>query len=204
MYSPGAISNIQKTSGQYIMLTFDDGPHGTLTPKLLDILKEKNAKATFFVMGIKAILHPNILKRMVAEGHEVANHAWNHPIISKVSQEVLHSQLERTSVAIKAATDVTPALMRPPYGNTNKKVNEYITTEENMKVIMWSLDTRDWKRPKSEEIKKHAVNTAKPGSLIYNRNYIPAYPHAHPQPIILCNSRCQATSSSVMISTQEQ
>jgi len=70
MYSPGALSKIPNVSGQYIMLTFDDGPHGTLTPKLLDILKEKNAKATFYVMGVKAAMHPEILKRMIAEGHE--------------------------------------------------------------------------------------------------------------------------------------
>lgn len=79
MYSPGALSSIGDVSGAYVMLTFDDGPHAMLTPKLLDILKQKKAKATFFVMGVKAALHPDILKRMVDEGHEVANHTWNHP-----------------------------------------------------------------------------------------------------------------------------
>ena len=75
-------------------------------------------KATFFVMGVKAILHPAILKRMTDEGHEVANHVWNHPIISKISQNDLHSQIEKTNSAIQKATNVTPATMRPPYGKT--------------------------------------------------------------------------------------
>lgn len=116
MFSPGAMSSVAGASGQYVMLTFDDGPHAVLTPKLLDILKEKNAKATFYVMGVKAALHPNILKRMVEEGHEVASHTWNHPIISKIPRENLHQQLARTNKAIKEATGEEPATFRPPYG----------------------------------------------------------------------------------------
>ena len=69
-----------------IALTFDDGPHGTLTPRLLDIFKAKGIKATFFVMGVKVGMHPDIIKRAQDEGHEIANHAWNHPVLSKVCE----------------------------------------------------------------------------------------------------------------------
>ena len=69
----------QKAGEKNVALTFDDGPHQILTPKLLDELNLLNAKATFYVMGVKVKLHPYIISRMVAEGHEVANHGWNHP-----------------------------------------------------------------------------------------------------------------------------
>ena len=69
----------QKAGEKNVALTFDDGPHQILTPKLLDELNLLNAKATFYVMGVKVNLHPYIISRMVAEGHEVGNHAWSHP-----------------------------------------------------------------------------------------------------------------------------
>jgi peptidoglycan/xylan/chitin deacetylase (PgdA/CDA1 family) len=92
-------------------------------------------------MGVKAALHPDILKRMVDEGHEVANHTWNHPVTSKITREHLKNQLDRTTKAIRSATEFSPTTYRPPYGNTNAQINEYIDKEEKMKVIMWSVDT---------------------------------------------------------------
>mmetsp|Transcript_19748 Transcript_19748/g.33565 ORF Transcript_19748/g.33565 Transcript_19748/m.33565 type:complete len:286 (-) Transcript_19748:1342-2199(-) len=156
----------EKAANNTIALTFDDGPHGTLTPRLLNILKDKGAKATFFVMGIKAVMHPGILKRAMEEGHEIANHAWNHPVMSKLSRDEVHNQLSRTTVAIEDATGARPAVMRPPYGNTNKKLNEHIFNEENLRVIIWSLDTIDWKRPAPEQIVNRTASLIKSGSVI--------------------------------------
>ena len=86
-------------------------------------------------------MHPEILKRMIDEGHEVANHTWNHPVTSRIPREQLKNQLDRTTKAIRAATQYTPTTYRPPYGNTNAQINQYVTDEEKMKVIMWSVDT---------------------------------------------------------------
>ena len=151
---------------KFVALTFDDGPHKVLTPRLLDVLKDKNAKATFFVMGIKAIMHPTIVKRAHQEGHEIANHAWNHPVMTKISREELSQQLKSTSEAIFNATGAHPKIMRPPYGNTNPDVNNFIYENEHLNVILWSLDTRDWMRPGKEAVISRAVSGSAQGTVI--------------------------------------
>ena len=168
---------VQKT----IALTFDDGPHGTLTPRLLDILKAKNVSVTFFVMGVKAIMHPEILKRAHNEGHEIANHAWDHPVLSKIPRDTVHDQLVRTTAAIKKAISTTPKTMRPPYGNTNKGLNEFIFKNEKLQVIMWSLDTLDWKRPPPGEIISKTVQRIKPGAVILCHDIHPGTIEAMPE-----------------------
>lgn len=152
---------------EYKLISFTFiGPHQTLTPKLLDILKAKNAKATFFVMGIKAIIHPDIIKRAHDEGHEIANHAWNHPVMTKISLTTLHQQIQDTNDAIYNATKVLPKIMRPPYGNTNPKVNEFMAKSENLTTVIWSLDTVDWKLPKSDDIVQRVLSKVKSGDII--------------------------------------
>lgn len=152
--------------GKYASITFDDGPHAVLTPRLLDIFKKKKCKATFFVMGIKAKLHPDILKRMKDEGHEVANHSWDHPVLSHITPGELHNQMESTTTAIYQATNFTPVVMRPPYGNSNNKVNKQIYKDENLTVIMWSIDPKDWARPPQETVKNNILEKFKSGSII--------------------------------------
>lgn len=166
---------------KYIALTFDDGPHQTLTPKLLDSLKEKGAKATFFVMGIKVEQHADILRRAVEEGHEIANHVWDHPVLSPLTAEQVHDQLDRTNVAIYNAIRKYPTVMRPPYGNTIKKLNNYITSTEKLDVIMWSLDTLDWQRPSPDDIVKRVTQKAKPGTIILCHDIHPGTVEAIPK-----------------------
>ena len=157
---------LKEEGQQMIALTFDDGPHGTLTPLLLDALKEKNAKATFFVMGIKIATHKSIIERAIAEGHEIANHVWNHPVLTKISKEAVFDQLLRTNIAIKEVLNIEPKVMRPPYGNTNGKLNAFIQDKGNLSVIMWSLDTLDWKRPPPQQIVDLTVSKVKSGDII--------------------------------------
>ncbi len=155
-----------------IALTFDDGPHRILTTRLLDSLQKLkqtqniSAHVTFFVMGVKVLMHPDILHRSVKEGHEVANHAWNHPVISQIPWEDLQSQMYHTSQAIFNATGQWPKVMRPPYGKTNGRLNNRVFKELHLPVILWSLDTLDWQRPRVDAIVKKAVDKAKPGSVI--------------------------------------
>lgn len=117
-------------------------------------------------MGIKVQYHPDILRRMVAEGHEVGNHAWNHPVVSKLSISDVHAQVSSTAEAIANVTGVKPRTFRPPYGNTNNGLNKYIQETEGATVVIWSLDTLDWKRPKPADIVKQAVSKIKPGGII--------------------------------------
>src|SRR5438132_11148678 len=95
--------NSVHVDGPYIALTFDDGPNATLTPKLLDLLAARHLKATFFVVGQNAADHPEILKRAVSEGHEIANHSWSHPNLGKMSDDTVRRELQKTDDAIAAA-----------------------------------------------------------------------------------------------------
>lgn len=152
---------------KYIAITFDDGPHQFLTPKLLDSLKESGTKVTFFVMGIKVRKHPKIIQRAIQEGHDVANHVWNHPVLSRIAYDEVNQQLNDTRMAIANATNGYRVLsMRPPYGNTNKKLNQHISGTNGYPVIMWSLDTLDWKRPTANEIVKKIIEKAKDGTIV--------------------------------------
>lgn len=173
----------EEAANKDIALTFDDGPHGTLTPILLDALKARNAHATFFVMGVKIDMegHPEILHRMVQEGHEIGNHVWNHPVMSKLYAEQIHEQLHRTNDAIKQYTNYSPTIMRPPYGNTNRKTDNYISNVEGFDVILWSLDTIDWKRPKPEDIVKRVVDNIKPGEILLCHDIHPGTVEAIPK-----------------------
>src|ERR1051325_3376516 len=114
---PPITFNSVHVDGPYIALTFDDGPNATLTPKLLDLLAARHLKATFFVVGQNAADHPDILKRAVREGHEIANHSWSHPNLAKMSDEAVRRALQKTDDAISAAIGKRPTLLRPPYGS---------------------------------------------------------------------------------------
>jgi peptidoglycan-N-acetylglucosamine deacetylase len=156
--------------GPYIAMTFDDGPHETLTPKLLDLLAQKGIKATFFVLGENAERHPEILKRAVAEGHEIGNHSWSHPNLAKLSNEALRSQLQRTDDVIAQAIGSHPKLMRPPYGELTLKQRQWVNSEFGYKVILWAVDPLDWKEPGPSIVAQRIIQETKPGSIILSHD----------------------------------
>jgi len=162
--------------GPYIAMTFDDGPHAILTPKLLDILKQRHIHATFFVLGQLVKEHPEIVERAVAEGHEIANHSWDHKALNKLGEGGLQHELADTSAAIKDAVGKAPTLMRPPYGATNPRLSRAIEKEYGMKVILWSVDPDDWKDPGPQVVEQRIVSGwkgsggAKPGAIILSHD----------------------------------
>ena len=162
--------------GPYIAMTFDDGPHATLTPKLLDILKQRHIHVTFFVLGQLVNEHPEIVQRAFAEGHEIANHSWDHKALNKLGEGGLQHELADTSAAIKEASGKAPTLMRPPYGATNPRLSRAIEKEYGMKVILWSVDPDDWKDPGPQAVEQRIVagwkgsGGAKPGAIILSHD----------------------------------
>ena len=156
--------------GPCIAMTFDDGPNAQLTPKLLDMLKERGIKATFFVVGQNAAEYPDILRRMADEGHEIANHSWSHPALTKLGGEGVRKQIENTNNAIFAATGKRPVLMRPPYGATSSTLNRRLTEEYGLKVILWSVDPLDWKYRNSNRVYNYIVQNTQPGSIILSHD----------------------------------
>lgn len=146
-----------------IALTFDDGPHSKYTPVLLDALKKRGAKVTFFVLGNRAEGLPAIIKRAVEEGHSVNIHSYNHiGSFTNMSQYALDSHLSRTAGAIKAASGKAPNLVRPPYGAINKEVAAKI----NYPIILWNVDTLDWKYRDANYVAKYIINHAQDGDII--------------------------------------
>jgi len=163
-----------------IAMTFDDGPSAVLTPRLLDILKQRNIKATFFVLGQLVQEHPEIVARAIAEGHEVANHSWDHKALNKLGEGGFQHELADTSSEITKAGGKPVTLMRPPYGATNPRLNRAIEKEYGMKVILWSVDPLDWKRPGTQVISQRILAGAKPGAIILAHDIHPGTIEAMP------------------------
>jgi len=136
------LPQMQQPSGKRIALTFDDGP-STYTKRLLDALSSRNVSATFFVLGQRVTANPEIAKRIVEEGHEIASHSYSHPNFVNMNAAGIRSELSRTNDAIFQATGIKPALLRTPYGAYNSTVQS-VAAEFGFPLIMWSVDTRDW------------------------------------------------------------
>ncbi|WP_283571571.1 polysaccharide deacetylase family protein [Streptococcus agalactiae] len=132
------------------------------TPKALEILKRYNAKATFFVMGQSAVGHTDILQRMHAEGHEIGNHTWDHPNLTKLPAEKIKEEIHKTNDLIMKATGQKPVYLRPPYGATNATVK----TVTGLKEMLWSVDTEDWKNHNTQAMMTNIKKQLRPGGVI--------------------------------------
>jgi peptidoglycan/xylan/chitin deacetylase (PgdA/CDA1 family) len=177
---PPITFNSVHVDGPYIALTFDDGPNATLTPKLLDLLAARHLKATFFVVGQNAADHPDILKRAVREGHEIANHSWSHPNLGKMSDEAVRRELQKTDDAIAAAIGKRPTLLRPPYGSITAHQKKWIHDEFGYRIIIWDVDPLDWKRPGPSVVTARILKETKAGSIVLAHDIHPPTIEAMP------------------------
>lgn len=147
-------------------LTFDDGPDPTWTPVVLDILKEKGVKATFFVLGGRTQAYPDLIKRAAAEGHSIQNHSWNHPAgFESLPFEVVFDEMRGTSDEIVALTGVRPRFFRPPGGGLSADV-EAASGQLGMKLAMWNVDPQDWAGNSAEGIYTRVTQGLGGGDLI--------------------------------------
>jgi peptidoglycan/xylan/chitin deacetylase (PgdA/CDA1 family) len=147
-----------------VALTYDDGP-GPETGRLLDILADHNARATFFCLGSNASAHPELLQRMRNEGHLVANHTWSHRDLTAMSSTKITDQLVRTQREITQSIGQVPTLMRPPYGATDTQVASIAGTL-GLAVVRWNVDTQDERDSDPRVIADRTVSQAKPGAII--------------------------------------
>lgn len=150
----------------YVAMTFDDGPHPANTPRLLDMLRDRNIKATFYVIGRNVEMYPEITRRIVAEGHEIGNHTYTHRNMTKLGDEAVRTELVKTRDAIARAAGVQPRTMRPPYGALLQSQRSWIHSEFNYPTIMWSVDPRDWQRPGPSVVASRIVSGTTPGAII--------------------------------------
>lgn len=156
--SPAVDCEIEKC----IALTFDDGPRRTLTPQILDTLKRHNARATFFVLGRFVGGNEDMLQRMHREGHEIGNHTWNHPDLTKIPLDQVQAEIQSTQDAVMRAGVPPPELFRPPYGATNEAVLAHIP----LTVVRWNIDPEDWNSQKRAHMLEHMAAQARPGSVV--------------------------------------
>ncbi|HNX77746.1 MAG TPA: polysaccharide deacetylase family protein [Candidatus Rifleibacterium sp.] len=126
-----------------VVLTFDDGPHPRTTPQVLEILRQRNIKAIFFVLGVQAQKFPELVKQIHDEGHLIGNHSYSHKNLAQVSSEKMHDEINRTSRLIESITGRRPAFLRPPYGAMNRNVLRAAKTE-GMDIVLWTIDPKDW------------------------------------------------------------
>ncbi|MEV4017456.1 polysaccharide deacetylase family protein [Nonomuraea angiospora] len=159
-----------------VALTFDDGP-GPYTDTLLAYLAAYHASATFFVVGSNVVRYPRVLRRTVAAGHEIGNHTWSHPDLTRLSPARVRSQLGRTDQAIRAVTGVVPRLVRPPYGALNATVRR----QTGRPMVLWSVDTLDWRFRSSATVARRALRSVRPGSVILFHDIHPTTVRAIPR-----------------------
>lgn len=148
-----------------VALTFDDGPDEYFTLKILDILKEKDIKATFFVLGSSAKKYPKVLKHIREKGHDIGNHSWSHKNLKKLPEEQIKSEIKETEKLIESLTESYLPLFRFPYGVSNKKSRE-IVHSLGYYDIRWSVDTEDWSGITPLEIMKRVEKQLYPGGII--------------------------------------
>lgn len=151
-----------------IALTFDDGPDDLYTPQILDVLKDKKVKATFFVIGKRVEGYPKVMKRMVEEGHLIGNHTWSHPEIMKLPLEKAKEEILKTEEVLKPYyKDKKGDIMifRSPYGSIDPEKVEFIA-DMGYKIISWNVDSLDWKGLSADEVKTNILENVINGSII--------------------------------------
>ncbi|MER5833568.1 glycosyltransferase [Streptomyces sp. NPDC002130] len=155
-----------------LVLTFDDGPDPIWTPKVLDVLKKHDAHAVFFVTGTMASRYPDLVRRMVEEGHEVGLHTFNHPDLSYQSKKRIDWELSQNQLALSGAAGIRTSLFRPPYSsfadamdNRSWPVTEYIGRRGYITVVN-NTDSEDWRKPGVAEIVRRATPKGGKGAIV--------------------------------------
>lgn len=160
-----ALGPFDDYEGQKIVaLTFDDGP-GPYTERLLDELKARKAKATFFVLGTRVSSYPKLIRRMAAEGHVVGNHSNAHNMLHRMDLVGVRNEMGKCAEKIEKLLGYRPPVMRCPGGNSSDTVKQY-AKEAGVPIINWGVDTRDWESRNKEAILKVAKANIKDGSIV--------------------------------------
>ncbi|MFJ3618598.1 bifunctional polysaccharide deacetylase/glycosyltransferase family 2 protein [Streptomyces iakyrus] len=155
-----------------LVLTFDDGPDPMWTPKVLDVLKKHDARAVFFITGTMASRHPDLVQRMVDEGHEIGLHTFNHPDLSLQTKSRVDWELSQNQLALAGAAGIRTSLFRPPYSsfahnmdNNTWPVTEYIGSKGYITIVN-NTDSEDWRRPGVEKIISNATPKGGKGAIV--------------------------------------
>lgn len=157
---------LRGSSGEkQVALTFDDAPDSKYTAQILDVLREYDVKATFFLIGSSAEKHPELVKRIVKEGHTVGNHSYNHQLFTRLSDDAFREQVQKTQQSLNRLAGYAPKLLRPPYGEISESQLLW-AAEHGLLVVNWNIDSLDWKQLNQAQILSNVMNSIKPGSIV--------------------------------------
>jgi peptidoglycan/xylan/chitin deacetylase (PgdA/CDA1 family) len=153
-------SNLRKAA-----LTFDDVPDTNFTPQLLTLLKNYGVRATFFVVGNRAEVHPEIIRQMQQDGHVIGSHSYSHPNLIKESDAVFQDEIIRTEQIIAGIIGYKPRLFRPPYGNVSESQIQWLAGR-NYHIINWNVDSLDWKGLDADQVSANVLGHIGPGAVV--------------------------------------
>ena len=162
-------NHVSQDHSPQVALTFDDGPHQTCTPALLDGLKQRGVKATFFLMGENIAGKEELVQRMQADGHLIGNHSYRHIQMTKEGAEQACAEIEQTEQLIQSITGKRPEYLRPPYGAWN----EQLECRVNLTTVLWNVDSLDWKFQNTKRIVRRVEKDVKDGDIILMHDIFP-------------------------------
>lgn len=168
--NPDVDADKEVSNKKRVALTFDDGPDPNVTMRVLETLEKYDAKATFFMLGSRVEYYPEIAKNVQEAGHELGNHSWTHPDLSKASIEKVFDEINRTSRIIEEVTGEKPYSFRPPYG----AFNDVVRQQTDLPIALWDVDTLDWKHRNGQQLLASVKGSVKDGSIILMHDIHPS------------------------------
>jgi len=162
---PGLIASRGAGDKKVVALTFDDGPDDKYTPQIQDILDKNQVKGTFFLVGLLIEKHPAVVKKLVANGHQVAGHGWSHKNLRNLDRDQILSELDQTTLSFRKVLGLEPLMFRPPYGGLSPDVMKEASALGYTSVI-WNADSLDWYSRSADSILASALVDTKRGSII--------------------------------------
>lgn len=148
-----------------VALTFDDVPDNRITPLVLDVLREHNIRATFFLVGNRVKSHPELVRRIVREGHIIGNHSYSHPLMTKLSLPAFEQQVKDAERVIEEMIGYKPRFYRPPYGEINEEQLKW-AGDHGYLVVNWDVDSNDWRGLNAKEVYNNVISAVTPGSIV--------------------------------------
>ncbi len=165
------VYNSNVHAGKKIALTFDDGPHPKITPKILDILNKYSVKATFFVIGVNVKNYPKQIESILEQGHEIGNHTYSHKILKSMPKGEIEKEIFDAQRQISLICDYKPTLIRPPCGLYDESL-EIIAKGLESKIVLWAIDTHDWAHTSTSNMVKNVLKNIKDGDIILFHDYV--------------------------------
>ena len=168
--SDAATITAVRTPSPVVAMTFDDGPHPSNTPRLLDMLRERGLRATFYLIGNRVVQYPQLARRIAEEGHEIGNHSWSHPFLDRMGDRSVIQEIDQTTNAIYQVTGRPPVTFRPPYGAFTRRQRTSLHGARSLPTILWSVDPQDWRRPGASVVANRILRDTRQGGIVLSHD----------------------------------